>query len=341
MTDRYSRQSALSQIGDEGQKKIASSRVAIVGLGALGSVSAQLCARAGVGFLRLIDRDIVELSNLQRQVLFTEEDAREGKSKATASKQHLQKINSQIQIEAVVDDLRFENISDLFHDIDVILDGTDNFETRYLINDFAVQRKVPYFYGGAIETRGMGYSVLPDGRPCLRCLFPQSPSADLAQTCDRSGILAAASHWTAAMQFAQLVRFLAEGPAAVPAVLLQSDVWSGETKLISAGQIAVERCEGCRSGTFAALAPQAGTQTLKLCGRNAVQIQPEQGQANLNWDALHERWKGLAEIKIGADFARVALDPYELTLFKNGRVIVKGTEDPAIARSLYARWVGC
>ncbi len=341
MTDRYSRQSVLPQIGPAGQAKMLAARVAIVGLGALGSVSAQLCARGGVGLLRLIDRDIVELSNLQRQVLFTEEDAREGKAKATASKQHLHKINSQIQIEAVVDDLRAENVSELLRGIDVVLDGADNFETRYLINDFAVQNKVPFFYGGAIETRGMVYSVLPDGRPCLRCLFPQAPLTNLAQTCDRSGILAAASHWTAAMQFAQLVRLLTEGPSAVPAVLLQSDVWSGEAKSIFAAQITSERCDGCRSGTFAALTPQAGTQTLKLCGRNAVQIQTEQGQVNLNWESLHERWKGLAEIKIGADFARVDLDPYELTLFKNGRVIVKGTEDPAIARSLYARWIGC
>lgn len=339
--DRYSRQSVLPQIGPAGQQKISAARVAIVGLGALGSVSAQLCARGGIGFLRLIDRDVVELSNLQRQVLFTEEDAQEGKAKATASRDHLLKINSQIRIEAEVDDLRNENIDVLLKDIDAIVDGTDNFEARYLINDFAVKNKIPYFYGGAIETHGMVYAVLPDGRPCLRCLFPQAPSIDLAQTCDRSGILAAASHWTAAMQFSQLVRFLTEGPAAVPAILLQSDVWSGETKLISAAQIAVEGCEGCESGIFAALESQAGTQTLKLCGRNAVQIQPEQGQANLNWDALHERWRGLAEIKVGADFARVALDPYELTLFKNGRVIVKGTEDPAIARSLYARWIGC
>lgn len=339
--DRYSRQSALAQIGSEGQKKIAFARVAIVGMGALGSVSAQLCARAGIGFLKLIDRDIVEKTNLQRQVLFTESDAREGRAKSTASKEHLQAINSEIKIEAIIEDLRAENIAEILSDVDVILDGTDNFETRYLINDFAVKNKIPYIYGGAIETRSMVYSVLPDGRPCLRCLFPQTPELDVAQTCDRNGVLASAAHWTAAVQFTQLIQLIVNGVSAIQPVLTQYDIWSGELRQINAEELGAERCEGCRSGIFAALELQAGTQTLKLCGRNAVQIQPEQGQAKLNWNTLHERWKDLAEIKIGADFARVALDSYELTLFKNGRVIVKGTEDPAIARSLYARWVGC
>ncbi|HCM43233.1 MAG TPA: thiamine biosynthesis protein ThiF [Candidatus Omnitrophica bacterium] len=339
--NRYSRQSALTQIGDEGQKKIASARVAIVGLGALGSVSAQLCARAGIGFLKLIDRDIVEKTNLQRQVLFTESDANEGRAKSTASKDHLQTINSEIKIEAVLEDLRGENIAELLRDVDAVLDGTDNFETRYLINDFAVKNKIPYIYGGAIETRSMVYSVLPDGRPCLRCLFPQAPTADSAQTCDRSGILASASHWTAALQFTQLVRYLTQGAASIEPVLIQQDVWSEEVKRIQAAEFAAERCEGCRNGIFAALHSQSGTQTLKLCGRNAVQIQPEPGQGIISWNSLSERWKDRGQVLVGTDFARATFEHYELTLFKNGRVIIKGTEDPALARSLYARWVGC
>lgn len=338
--DRYSRQFVLPQIGVEGQKKISSARVAVVGMGALGSVSAQLCARAGIGFLRLIDRDVVESSNLQRQVLYNEQDANEGLAKATAAKKVLEAANSGIQIEAVVDDLNSGNISELLSGMNVILDGTDNFETRYLLNDFSVKNKIPFIYGGAVETRGMVYSVLPDGRPCLKCIFPESPGAQNSQTCDRTGILASAAHMTASMQFTQLIQILVQGGDSLAAELLNFDIWRGDFKKISAGDLAAISCKGCRENIFPYLDTQAGIQTLKLCGRNAVQIQSEAGHG-LNWDGLAERWKGETAVQIGADFARVSVPEYELTLFKNGRVIVKGTEDPVKAKSIYARWIGC
>lgn len=338
--NRYSRQAILSQVGSDGQSKIRSARVAIVGVGALGSVLAQLCARAGVGFLRLIDRDIVELTNLQRQVLFTEIHAKQGAAKATASKEQLQKINSEIAVEAIVDDLRLENIESILGDVDVILDGTDNFETRYLVNDFALKNKIPYIYGGAIETRGMVYAVLPDKRPCLRCLFPQSAVLNETQSCDRNGILASVSHWTASLQFTQLIKLLVEGGVSILPVLTQYDIWKNEIKKISAEFLGEVRCEGCEKGYFAALEPQRGTQTLKLCGRNAVQIHPE-SQQEISFESLSRSLAGEAQMNIGADFARIVFESYELTVFKNGRALVKGTEDPVKARSLYARWVGC
>jgi molybdopterin-synthase adenylyltransferase len=339
--ERYSRQLVLPQIGPEGQKKIESMRVAIVGMGALGTVSAQLCARAGVGFLKLIDRDTVELSNLQRQVLFDEDDARNGKSKARAAADHLQKINSAVRVEPVVEDLRFENARDLLGQADAVLDGTDNFETRYLLNDFCLQNRIPFVYGGAVETRGMVYSVLPDGRPCLRCLFPQPPNSAHIQTCDRGGILASASHWTAAVQFSEMIRARVEGFSAVPAVLNQYDVWKGGVKQFEANRLVSERCLGCREEKYLALESGQGVQTVKLCGRNAVQIQPEEGEVGRAWDFIKKNKEGHFPVRVYADFARMNFEQYELTLFQSGRVIVKGTEDPAVARSVYARWIGC
>lgn len=335
---RYSRQSVLSQIGSEGQKKISAARVAIVGMGALGSVSAQLCARAGIGFLRLIDRDVVEFTNLQRQILFTEKDAREGLAKATAAHAHLCEVNSEIKIEAVVDDVNVENVDRWLDGIDLVLDGTDNFETRYLLNDFAVKNKISFVYGGVIETHGLVYAAVPDGRPCLRCLFPENPTGESMQTCDRTGVLASAAHMTASLQFTQALRILTGN---LPeAALTRFDTWKNTLKTIPAVSLAETRCLGCREEIFSALEAQTATRVLKLCGRNAVQIQSSAGHG-LRFENLRERWKGQAEVQIGADFARVLIPEYELTLFKGGRVIVKGTEDVATAKSVYARWIGC
>ena len=338
--ERYSRQFLLPQIGREGQQKISAARVAIVGMGALGSVSAQLWARAGVGLLSLIDRDVVEWSNLQRQVLYTEEDAKEARAKASAAKQHLQKINSEIQIESLVEDVHSGNVADCLAGIDLILDGTDNFETRYLLNDFALKNKIPFIYGGAIETRGMVYAVLPDSRPCLKCLFPESPAAQDSQTCDRMGVLASAAHITASLQFTQGMQFLVSGTQQMASELTRFDVWSGEFKRISAAQLIGLRCFACENGLFTHLEGRFEPQTTKLCGRNAVQIQSSAGHG-LDWDNLSERWKGETAVQIGADFARVTVPGHEFMLFKNGRVIVKGTEDIAKAKSLYAQWIGC
>lgn len=338
--ERYSRQSVLPQIGNEGQKKIASARVAILGVGALGSVLAQLCARAGIGYLRLIDRDVVEWSNLQRQVLFQEEDARQGLAKASAAKKHLQLINSEIQIDAVIEDLHPGNISECLEGIDLILDGTDNFETRYLLNDYAVKNKIPYIYGGALETYGMVYSIIPDGRPCLKCLFPEKANPQDSGTCDLSGILASAAHVTASLQFTQLIAFITGGGKAVSAELTRFDLWKNEFKKIPVKEISDLRCSGCHEGVFPYLSVQSGAQALKLCGRNAVQIQSEAGHG-LDWNGLEKRWQGETQVQVGTDFARITIPDYELMLFRNGRVIVKGTEDLAKAKSLYSRWIGC
>ncbi len=337
---RYSRQFVLPEIGKRGQEKIALARVAIVGIGALGSVSAQLCARAGIGFIKLIDRDVVEWSNLQRQVLFTEQDAHDGLAKASAAKRHLELINSEIQIESVVEDLNSGNIFERLHGIDVILDGTDNFETRYLLNEYAVKNRVSYIYGGAIETRGMVYAVLPDGRPCLKCIFPESEGAQRSQTCDRSGILASAAHVVASIQFTQLVQVLVGEKASLPAELISFDVWKTDFKKISSESLAVSRCSGCEEKEFPYLEGKNGMQLLKLCGRNAVQIQSS-GAWELDWGRLAKEWKGETAVQVGVDFARVTVPDYEFMLFKNGRVIVKGTEDPVQAKSIYSRWMGC
>lgn len=342
---RYHRQILLPQIGPEGQKRISASSVAIVGLGALGSVSANLLARAGVGRLRLIDRDFLELQNLQRQVLFDEEDVRQNLPKAVTAQRKLQKINSGIEIEAEPSDLNGETIDELLREIDLVLDGTDNFETRFLLNDFSLREKIPWIYGGAVGTQGLAYVILPGEGPCLRCLFEEAPKAGEFQTCDTAGILASVSHWTASFQAGEALKILSGKKEAVDRRLWKFDLWKNEFKAVEVGAapravpLPPFRCTGCKESEFPYLSRGRLSRTVTLCGRNAVQILGSEA-LRIDFKNLAQRLTLLGTVQYNDYLLKASIAPFEITLFSNGRAIIRGTEDAGQAKSVYAKYVG-
>ena len=335
---RYHRQILLPQIGPEGQKQITSSTAAVVGIGALGSVSANLLARAGVGRLRLIDRDFLEINNLQRQVLFDEDDLRQNLPKAVAAQRKLQKINSEIVIEAEPSDLNVRSVDELLEEVDVIIDGTDNFETRFLINDFCLREKKPWIYGGAVATEGLTYVVLPHEGPCLRCLFEEAPRSGEFQTCDTAGILAPAAHTIASFQAIEALKILAEKKEAVDRRLWKIDLWKKEFKAIDVNS-EEKKCSGCLRHEYPSLSRERGSRTVALCGRNAVQIIQEKSERP-NFQNLARKLSPLGAVNYNDFLLKASIEAFEITLFQNGRAIIQGTEDPAQAKSVYARYIG-
>lgn len=336
---RYHRQTLLPSIGLEGQKKILASRVAVVGIGALGSVSANLLARAGVGRLRLIDRDFLELNNLQRQVLFDEEDVRENLPKAVAAERKLQKINSEIQIEAAPSDLNPETVDELLEGIDLVVDGTDNFETRFLVNDYSLREGIPWIYGAAVGTEGLTYVILPGEGSCLRCLFEEAPGPGTFQTCDTAGILAPVAHWVASFQTIEALKILAGKPEAVDRRLWKADLWKKEFKAIEVSGLAKGRCSGCEKGEYPYLSRERGLRTVTLCGRNAVQIFRSE-KSQIDFSNLAERLSSLGKVQYNDYLLKASISPFEITVFSNGRAIIQGTQDARQAKSVYAKYVG-
>lgn len=336
---RYERQSLLPQIGLEGQKRIAKSSVAIVGIGALGSVSANLLARAGAGRLRLIDRDFLELNNLQRQVLFDEEDLRQNLPKAVAAQRKLQKINSEIEIEAAANDLNVETVDELLKGIDLVMDGTDNFETRFLVNDFCLREKIPWIYGGAVGTEGLTYVILPGEGPCLRCLFEEAPRSGEFQTCDTAGILAPAAHWVASFQAIEALKILAGKKNEVDRRLWKADLWKKDFKPVEVSNPGQKRCSGCQRGDYPYLQKSRGTQTVTLCGRNAVQIF-QRDRSGIPLKSLAEKLSSISAVKYNDYLLKAAIPPFEITVFPNGRAIIQGTKDETQAKSLYSKYIG-
>lgn len=336
---RYSRQLILKEIGREGQRRLEESRVAVIGLGALGSVSSNLLARGGVGHISLVDRDYLEIENLQRQVLFDENDLAGNLPKAVAAKARLEKINSEIKIEAVVGDLSADTIEEFLGGVDLVIDGTDNFETRFLINDYCLTRKIPWIYGGALRTEGMSYVILPGEGPCLRCLFGEAPSPADIQTCEQVGILSPVAHVIASFQAIEAIKIMAGHQDAVERNLWKMDLWSREFKSISVDHLRNMPCSGCLGEEFPYLQKNAGTRTVALCGRNAVQVLTPAGR-KLDLPGLAAKLQGQGEIHFNDYLLRCRAKPYEITVFSNGRAIIKGTEDPAQAKSLYAKYIG-
>lgn len=337
---RYDRQMILKEIGKEGQKKLDQACVAIVGLGALGSVSANLLARAGVGKIFLIDRDFLEMSNLQRQMLYDEKDVHDHLPKAIAAENHLREINSQIKVHGMVSDINANNIHAMLQGVDLIVDGSDNFETRFLINDYSLQNKIPWIYGGAIRTEGMSYVILPDEKPCLRCLFGEAPKHSHMQTCSQVGVLSTVSHLIASFQATEAIKILAGHKDRVDPKLWKIDVWNKTFKSISVEHLMNFACSGCATDTFPYLEHQQGTQSLSLCGRNAVQIY-KGIEEFVDFELLAKKINGRAEVNFNEHILNIHTDPYEITVFRNGRAIVKGTEDQGQAKSLYSQFVGC
>jgi len=330
---RYSRQVRFLPWGAEGQARLAAARVAIVGCGALGTVQAEILARAGVGTLRIIDRDIVEFSNLQRQFLFSEADASEGTPKAVAASRRLAQINSEVILEPLIADLSPANAADLLENIDLILDATDNFETRYLINDFSVRENIPWIYGAAVGSYGLKLPVIPGVTACLRCVYPEPPRG-AQPTCETAGVLGTVTATIAALQVADAMKILAVGQ--IVARLTTVDLWSGEIRQI-APPSRDPLCVCCGLRDFVHLDGSRNA-PVSLCGRNAVQI--HERNRPLDLPDLAKRLGKLAQVRANEFALRVTIDAYDLMIFPDGRAIIKGTTDVGIARSLYARYVG-
>ncbi len=335
LRNRYSRQVLLEEIGSRGQRALGASRAAVVGCGALGCVHASLMVRAGVGQTLLIDRDYVEASNLQRQLLFDERDARLAIPKAEAAAGHLRLANSEVTVTAVVDDLNPRNAERLLQGADVILDGTDNFETRFLINDVAVKLSIPWVYGAAVGTHGSVMAVLPGRTACLSCLFPTAPAAR-QPTCDTAGVLNAVTAQVASMQAAEALKILSGQLAAVQRRMITLDAWRGQRSSVTSAAPDPD-CRTCQKGQFAAL-EAVTVLSATLCGRNAVQVRG--GEQVVDLAALATALGRLGEVRRSELALRFLCPPHELTVFPDGRAIVKGTRDPAVARSLYSRYVG-
>ncbi len=335
--ERYSRQILFRGIGEQGQQKLSAAKVAIVGCGATGSALAGLLARAGVGFLRIIDRDYVEPSNLQRQSLFDEADAAESLPKAIAASRKIAGFNSEIVVESKVEDLIPANVESLLQGSDLILDGTDNFETRYLINDFAVDRSLPWIYSAAVGSYGVTLNVIPEKTACLACIFPDSPRG-MVETCETSGILNSAVNLIASISATEALKFLvggAENPV-IRRTLLSFDLWTNEHAEISAAKPR-PGCRACVEREFNHLAGE-GRPHITLCGRNSVQI--HERQRPIDFGEMERRLRPHGRVRHNDFVLKFWHDPYEMTLFPDGRAIIKGTTDTAVARSLYARYVG-
>jgi adenylyltransferase/sulfurtransferase len=334
---RYSRQIRFGGIGAGGQDRIGQARVAIAGCGALGSFQAEALARAGVGFLRLIDRDYVEESNLQRQFLYDEADAAEAMPKAAAAKRRLAKVNSTIEIEAQVADLTPANIDDLLEGIELVLDGSDNFETRYLINDWCVREGKPWIYGAAVGSYGITFPVLPaESQGCFSCVYPEAPQG-AQPTCETAGVVGPVTAAIAALQCAAALKILvgADPPARAMTTM---DLWKGEIRQIQLPRTADPDCVVCVRREFRHLDGKHRA-PISLCGRDAVQIHERRRPVDLA--ELASRLASVAGDVRANEFAlRLAVGPYRLTVFADGRAIIKGTTDPGVARSLYSKYVG-
>jgi len=330
--DRYSRQLLFAGIGRTGQQKLLDARVTIVGCGALGSFQAAALARAGTGNLRVIDRDYVELSNLQRQWLFDEADAAEAVPKAVAAKRQIARVNSGVQVEAVIADLTSANAGELLEHSEVILDGTDNFETRYLLNDYCVREGIPWFYGGALGSYGIAMPVVPGRTACFACVYPEPPSG-AQPTCETSGILGTVTALVASLQVSAAMKWIASGE--VSAGIATVDVWSGEIRRI-AQPPPDPGCRPCGRREFTWLESRRRA-PISMCGRNAVQI--HELTRPLDLAELASRLRPLGEVRSNEFALRFETPPYLLTVFADGRVIVKGTTDTGLARSLYARYI--
>lgn len=338
--ERYSRQILFAGIGEEGQAKLLSSSTVLVGCGATGTVTANLLVRAGLGRLRIIDRDFVDPSNLQRQTLFEEEDAREALPKAVAAERRLRAINSDVTVEGIVADLSPKNVRELLAGFPLILDGTDNFETRLLINDASIALDIPWIYTAAVGSYGVTMPVRPGVTPCLACLIESSESASSTgadETCDTSGILNAAASVIASLQAAAAVKFLTGKTDFTPSTMTSCDVWSSRFQSLHVGRN--PDCRACVLRDLKYLEGEAQPH-ITMCGRDSVQI--HERSRHLDLSTLGERLSkaSVAGVRSNEFLLRFRVAPYEMTVFADGRAIIKGTKDPAVARSLYARYIG-
>ncbi|HEV2489020.1 MAG TPA: ThiF family adenylyltransferase [Candidatus Acidoferrales bacterium] len=337
--EKYSRQILFAAIGEEGQERLLHSRAVLVGCGALGTVAANLLVRAGVGRLRIIDRDFVESSNLQRQTLFDESDARDALPKAVAAERHLHAINSDVTVEAIVADLSPENAVELLSGFPLILDGTDNFETRLLINDAAISLGVPWIYAAAVASYGVTLTIRSGETPCLACLLDSGKNSSgfgVEETCDTAGILNSAASVIASIESAEATKLLAGKPDALHGRLISCDVWTGKFQSIRVTRN--PNCRACVRREFIYLEGEAQPH-VTMCGRDSVQIHERSRRLDLA-ELARRLERTAADLRRNEFLLRFRVPPYEMTVFPDGRAVVKGTRDPAVARSLYSRYIG-
>ncbi len=358
---RYHRQMLLPGFGEGGQRKLLGSTALILGCGALGTVSANMLARAGVGHLVIIDRDFIELTNLQRQVLFDEEDVADAIPKAEAAKRKIARINSQIKVTAIIDDINFQNIGRFTAGADILIDGLDNFETRYLVNDCAVKSGIPYVYGGAVGTTGLAYTILPHTRngdafwetapggnratPCLRCLFEEAPPPGESPTCDTAGVLGPAVSIVANFQVTEALKILTGNLDQVSPTLLNIDLWTNSLAQLNVSGIRNKvDCPCCKHRNFEYLEGKAGSRATTLCGSDTIQLTHRQLGEKLNLEEIARHLGRHGPLKVNEFMVRTKLfdngREFELTLFADGRAIVKGTREPSVARGVYSKYVG-
>jgi molybdopterin/thiamine biosynthesis adenylyltransferase len=335
---RYSRQVLFHEIGAEGQRKLNESSVVLIGCGALGSSHAEMLARAGVGNLRIVDRDFVEFSNLQRQTLFSESDARERVPKAVAAKERIGAINSELRVEAIVDDVNNSNVETIISGGDLVLDGTDNFQIRYLLNDACIKQNKIWIYGAAVSSYGSTMTVIPGETPCMRCVFSEMPDAGSSPTCDTAGVIMPIIAMVSATQVTEALKVLVGDLRSLHGSLMQFDVWANDRQRIKLGKPDPE-CVSCGHRRFEFLdADNAGFSAV-LCGRNAVQIASPL-ETTLDLKSLGERLARLGDVKSNEYLVRFTAGENVVTVFRDGRAIIQGTDDIPHARSLYAKYVG-
>jgi molybdopterin/thiamine biosynthesis adenylyltransferase len=348
VTDRYHRQILLPQIGQAGQARLSAARVLLVGCGALGTVIAEQLVRAGVGTLRIVDRDVVELTNLQRQVLFDESDAKEETPKAVAAAKRLGGINSSVKIEPLVVDLHAGNAEELAGleaggvRVDLILDGTDSAETRYLLNDVSVKHGVPWVYGACVGMEGRMMAIRPPGMACLRCIFPEPPAPGELATCDTAGVFSPVAAVVASLQVAAAIKLLTGADHAAGHDLFSLDLWNNRIRTTSTIDAKRADCVACGQRRFQFLEQRGGSASTSLCGRNAIQVRPA-GRVVMDLDVVASKLGSAGVVERTPHLVRCHMNGSEdlrLTVFSDGRLIVQGTSDSDRARSIYARYIG-
>lgn len=338
--ERYARQIRFSPIGEEGQARLRRARVAIVGVGALGSALANHMARAGVGYVRLIDGDIVDTNNLQRQMLFDEQDALNGTPKAAAAAEKLAAVNSGVEIEPHVVEVTWHNAEQLLSDVDLILDGTDNFAARYLLNDVSVKHGIPYVYGGIVGASGSSAFFWPEKTPCLACLYPEPPLPGNLETCETAGIIGPVVHFITAFQATEALKYLAGDIQHLSRRLISVDLWNNQLLQLPLAGKQNPNCPVCARRRFRYLEEQTSViEEAVLCGKKAVQIRPHRPQ-RLDLAAMAERLSSYGQVEQNRFLVRLHLPSHTLVLFQDGRVLVQGTDDLAVARRLYTHYFG-
>ncbi|KHE90505.1 MAG: ThiF family adenylyltransferase [Candidatus Scalindua rubra] len=338
--ERYSRQILFQHIGKNRQEVLMNSAVAMIGCGALGTVSSSYLVRAGIGQLRIIDRDFIEESNLQRQILFDENDISENLPKAIAAQRKLQKINNRVKVEGIVTDVNYSNIDELTKDVDIIIDGTDNFETRFLINDFCIKNSIPWVYGACIGSRGAVMNIIPYRTPCLRCVFETMPQIGSFPTCDTAGVIGPIAGIVASFQVTEAIKILIKDYASVNKNLLEVDVWETKLRQIDISELkGINSCQTCKLNNYEFLDAEAGIMTTFLCGKNAVQVM-SRNTGKIDLRQLEHRLGSISDVSCNAFMLKFKVKDHSFTVFTDGRAIITGTADSSTAKNLYSKYLG-